>query len=194
MVCPACGTFQPRAEVCKKCGIIIAKAAKPAAMPAPRVTASSKSGNPILVLIILAVIIALPVLGYLLFTGGENAETVMEGARASAKPAAKSQIERIASVNPGTANNLQRSEVQSKLSALRMTINLYNTENDAPLSDAEGLEKLVARGMATAADITDPWGHAFVYRMEPATGEGFVIRLSSNGPDGMAGTADDIGI
>jgi hypothetical protein len=148
-------------------------------------------------LIILAAVIAVPVLVYFLLPGSDDAGTTTTGDMAG-NPAAKTQIERIATVNPGVANKLQHSEVQSKLGALRMTINLYNTENDAPLSVADGLETLVARGLATAADITDPWGHVFVYRVESAadatTGAGLTIKLSSNGPDGIAGTADDIGI
>jgi hypothetical protein len=40
-----------------------------------------------------------------------------------------------------------------------------------------------------ADDLTDRWGHPYVYELAP---NGMSFRLFSVGPDGLAGTADDI--
>ena len=208
MVCPGCGAFQPRAEVCIKCGIVIAKKAgpikkptagpipKPQAKPPARPAAKPAGSKPPLGLILLAAIIIVPVASYFLFAAkGKPATDTTTGS----KPApAKTEIERIATLKPGVANELQRSQVQSKLHTLRTQLNLYLTEHEQPPSNEEGLQSLVAKGALTEADITDAWGHAYNYRLEwgqeSAMEKKYTISLSSNGPDGIPGNADDIGL
>ena len=199
MICPVCGAFQPRAEICNKCGIIIAKAANPQAKPEVRSAAKASAGKPPVAWIILAAIIAVPVIGYVLFsTTDDKATTATDTANAETPvtPAAKSQIERIGTFNPAVANKLHLSQVLSKLSALRTTLNVYSIDNDTPPSTEEGLPSLVSKGVVTAADITDEWGNTFEYRVDPVrdamTGKDYTINLSSKGPDGIAGNADDI--
>ena len=201
MICPVCGAFQPRAEICNKCGIIIAKAANPQAKPEVRSAAKANTGKPPVAMIILAAVIAVPVIGYVLFSTDDDTVTTATDTsndESPVMPAAKSQIERIATVNPAVASNLQNSQVQSKLSALRTTLNMYSIDNDKPPSNEEGLQTLVTKGVATAADITDEWGNDFEYRVEPVqdatTGKDYTIKLYSKGLDGISGTPDDIGL
>jgi len=201
MVCPGCGAFQPRAEVCIKCGIVIAKKAGPSqnpkAGPIPKPQVKPPAGpKPPLGLILLAAIIVVPVAGYFLFAGKGKPAT---NTTTESKPAkAKTEIERIAMLKPGVANQLQRSQVQSKLHTLRTQLNLYLTEHEQPPSNEEGLQSLVASGAMTVADITDDWGHVYNYRVEwgqeSATEKKFTIFVTSNGPDGIPGNADDIGL
>jgi len=201
MICPVCGAFQPRAEICNKCGIIIAKAANPQAKPEVRSAAKANTGKPPVAMIILAAVIAVPVIGYVLFSTDDDTVTTATDTsndESPVMPAAKSQIERIATVNPAVASDLQNSQVQSKLSALRTTLNMYSIDNDKPPSNEEGLQTLVTKGVATAADITDEWGNSFVYRLEwgkeTALEREYEIFIFSKGPDGVSGTADDISI
>ena len=201
MICPACGAFQPRAEICKKCGIIIAKATsqkiKQAAPPAVKVG----TGKPPVAMIILAAVIGISLIGYFLFsTTGDTVTTATDTSsdESPAKPAAKSEIDRIATINPAVANNLQRSQVQGKLNTVRTMLNIYIVENAEPPSTEEGLQSLVSKGVITASDITDEWGNSFVYRLEwgkeTALEREYEIFIFSKGPDGVSGTADDISI
>ncbi|HEY5604803.1 MAG TPA: type II secretion system protein GspG, partial [Gammaproteobacteria bacterium] len=166
-------------------------------------TAKAGTGKPPVAMIILAAVIAVPVIGYVLFSTTNDTATATTSTDAAdavpaAKPGAKSQIERIATVNPAVASKLQNSQVQSKLSALRTTLNMYSIDNDKPPSNEEGLQTLVTKGVATAADITDEWGNDFEYRVEPVqdatTGKDYTIKLYSKGLDGISGTPDDIGL
>ena len=55
---------------------------------------------------------------------------------------------------------------------------------------------LVGKGLLTQSDLIDEWGNSFVYELkmdrDPATGKDYTISLSSMGPDGIPGNADDI--
>ena len=217
MVCPSCGTFQPRADICSKCGVVIAKKTgagkkptagpipkpkpKPGVNPAARPAAKTATSKLPLALIIPAAIIAVIVLGYLVFSGGDETDDSTIETTAPAAPAktgSEAQIDRIAVVKPGVANELQRSQVQSKLHTLRTQMNLYLVENAQPPSNEEGLQSLVEKGVLTAADITDAWGNAYVYKLEwgeeTALEKKYTIFMSSKGPDGITGNADDIGL
>lgn len=209
MVCPGCGAFQPRAEVCIKCGVVIAKKAgpsqkpKPMAGPIPMMKAKPQAGpatkpadsKPPLALILAAVIVVFGICYLVFFPPGKSVAGKTEEKKTTP---AKTEIERIATVKPGVANELQRSQVQSKLHTLRTQLNLYLTEHEQPPSNEEGLQSLVAKGVLTEAVITDEWGHAYNYRLEwgqeTATEKKFKISVTSNGPDGIAGNEDDIGL
>jgi general secretion pathway protein G len=67
-------------------------------------------------------------------------------------------------------------------------------------TQAEGLDALLKRpdkvknwnGPYLNAAPTDPWGHPYVYQF-PSKLQAELFDLSCAGPDGVAGTADDIG-
>ena len=70
----------------------------------------------------------------------------------------------------------RQAEASESLDNLRFLIEVYKVEHGIY---PEGLERI--------GSTTDPWGRSYVYK---ANAEGFT--LSSAGPDGVAGTADDI--
>ncbi len=52
------------------------------------------------------------------------------------------------------------------------------------------LEELAVEGAIKPSDLKDPWGHDYIYAPPETTGDD--PTLYSMGPDGEAGTADDL--
>lgn len=197
MICPSCGTFQPRAEVCNKCGIIIAKASTAVATTPQATAVASKSGKPPVAIIAVVALIALAAIGYFIFSGSSTAP--QPKVTATAKPAArKSEIDRLGTYNKHIADNMHRSNVLSKLSVIRNALNMYEVDGNQPPSTEQGLQPLVDKGLLSADDLIDEWGNTFGYQLkmekDPATGKDYTIKLFSKGPDGIAGNADDISL
>jgi len=199
MICPSCGAFQPRADVCNKCGIIIAKASTAAASATASNAVVPKTSNPPVTMIAIVAVVVVAVIGYFLFSGSDN-ENQSAGVAADttkAEPAAKkSEIDRIGTFNPAVAENMHRTNVLSKLSEIRNALNMYSVDGNQPPTGAEGLQVLVDKGLLSQSDLVDEWGNPFVYQIKMetdlATGSNYTINLSSMGPDGIPGNADDI--
>lgn len=201
MICPSCGAFQTRAEVCNKCGIVIAKALNAGNNVAERKTVEADVSKPPLAKFAVIALITIPVIGYFLLSGADSEDTSSAGPSNTSQQkqtAKKSQIERIAVFKPAIANQLQRTNVLSKLHMLRTTLNMYSIEGDEPPSNEEGLQTLVEKGILGQSDITDEWGNVFTYRLEwtkgSIVGKEYKIYVHSNGPDGISGNSDDIAI
>ena len=199
MICPSCQIFQPRAVTCNSCGVVVAKVGKPAPSAGPRSTWSETSKTPRINLKVI-LLIALPVIGFIVFSGSENAEEVDHTTDAvssdvrdknKAKP-----IDMIAAVNPRAAAHIQRTNVRSKLHALKTMLYHYTVEGDDPPTNDEGLQVLVDRRYLSQSEITDEWGNTFVYRLEwgkeTPWGKEYKIFVHSKGPDGMSGNSDDV--
>lgn len=199
MICPSCGAFQPRAEVCNKCGIVIAKASTAAnSTPEPKVVAQKASKPPVAIIAAVAIVIAAGI-GYYLFSGSKTENQAGDAATdtAQSEPAAKkSEIDRIGTFNASAASKMHRTNVLSKLSQIRNALNMYGVDGNQPPGNAEGLQVLVDKGLLSPSDLTDEWGNPYVYQLkmerDPSTGQDYTISLSSMGPDGVAGNADDI--
>ena len=83
-------------------------------------------------------------------------------------------------------------EIEAKLETYRMIAGNYP-------STTQGLQALVVEPTTDpvprrwkqqfAVVPVDPWGAAYRYEFDPATG---LYTIGSNGPDGIAGTSDDI--
>ena len=198
MICPSCGAFQPRAETCNKCGIIIAKATSaPAATSAPQRTAvAAKTSKPPLAMIAVIAVVVIAAGGYFLFSGSNKEKPAVTTDTAQTKPPRKSEIDRIGTFNPAIASNMHRTNVLTKISTLKTALHMYTIDGSPPPSNEEGLQPLVDKGLVSKADITDEWGNVFNYRLEwgeeTALEKKYKIYLSSNGPDGIPGNADDI--
>lgn len=201
MICPSCGAFQPRAEVCNKCGIVIAKAPAPAAAtsaPQRKAVAAQDNKSPVVRIVLIAVVV-IAIAGYFIFSGpnSENQSSTASNDASQTKPAQKkSEIDRIGTFNSAAASNMHRTNVLSKLSTIRNALNMYGVDGNQPPSNDDGLQLLVDKGLLSPSDLTDDWGNTFVYKLknqrDPATGKDYTISLSSKGPDGIAGNADDI--
>src|SRR5690349_667227 len=77
--------------------------------------------------------------------------------------------------------------VEAELQTLDAAIRLYDAQSAVPLPRAGWFEALRStRMISDEVPSKDAWGNAFVYLPGPA---GF--ELSSTGPDGTRGTADD---
>ena len=90
------------------------------------------------------------------------------------------------------AAQAKMSEIQAKLESYRIYAGSYPTT-------AQGLEALVTepatdpvprrwQALFNAVPV-DPWGAEYVYEFDAATG---LYTVGSKGPDGIAGTADDL--
>ena len=200
MICPSCGAFQPRAETCNKCGVIIAKASSPApaaSAPQRKAVAANTSKPPVAMIAVIAVVV-IAIGGYFLFSGSNKEKPAAVATDTSQpKPAKKkSEIDRIGTYNPAIASNMHRTNVLTKISTLKTALHMYTIDGSPPPSDEEGLQLLVDKGLVSKSDITDEWGNVFHYRLEwgeeTALEKKYKIYLSSNGPDGIAGNADDI--
>ena len=91
-------------------------------------------------------------------------------------------------VGVATAGRLQEAraqEVRTNAAALRDAVTLYLVQS--PGGACPSVADLVASRVIEGSRSTDPWGNAFV-----VTCEGDAIRVASAGPDGTAGTPDDI--
>ena len=183
MICPSCGAFQPRAEICNKCGIIIAKASATVTSTPARKVSAPKSSKPPVAIIAIVTVVVVALIGYFLFSGSKTGN----------QPAATN---RIGTFNSAAASNLHRTNVLSKLSQIRNALNMYGVDGNQPPGNDEGLKVLVDKGLLSQSDITDEWGNPFVYQLnmekDPATGKDYTIKLFSSGPDGIPGNADDI--
>ena len=201
MICPGCQTFQPYAATCNTCGIVTAKVGQPARSAAQKPTASAPSGglefNKTLILLI-----AIPVIGYFAFSGsddaGPTADAQSSDVSAQDKASKSSPTDRLAAIHPGAAAHMQRNNTKSKLHALKTALYAFSVEGDDPPTNEEGLQVFVDRRYLSESDITDDWGHKFVYRLkwgkETPWGKEYEIRVHSKGPDGVSGNHDDIGM
>lgn len=191
MICPACGTFQPKAEECTQCGVIIAKAqAQKAAVEEPAAQANDKSkGGSSSLLAGVAIAAALLVGGWYFWPSGESAP------RPPVQP--KTQIEKVAAYNAQMAAQIQQTDALTKLRTLRTKLYLMDEKGVVPPTNEEGLHALVEKGLLKQDEITDPWGHDFAYRLEEGIqGQGskhYQVYVYSAGPDGIPGNKDDIG-
>ncbi len=199
MICPGCQIFQPRALTCNTCGVVVAKVGKPAPSVAPRSTGSQARNmpriNPNLLLLI-----AIPVIGLIVFSASENAEEADRTADAVSSDVRDKKkatpTDMIAVVNPCAAARIQRNNVRSKLHTLKTMLYQYSMEGDDPPTNDEGLQALVDRRYLSQSDITDEWGNTFVYRLEwgkeTPWGKEYKIFVHSKGADGRSGNSDDV--
>lgn len=191
MICPSCGTFQRRAEVCNKCGVIIAKVSNTSNDVAEKEIAKSAKGKPFAVKLAVAIFIVASIMVFSLFPGADK-DTAQESKDAM------NPIDKVAAYNPAIANDIQRTNVLSKMHKLKTILHMYLTEESGPPSNEEGLQLLVSKGYLSQPDITDEWGSVFEYRLEwgeeNAFEKKYTIFVHSKGPDGISGNSDDVGM
>ena len=200
MICPGCQTFQPRALTCSTCGIAVAKVGKPAPSAARVATVSATSDPPRLNRFVI-LLIAIPVIGFILSSGSDQAEeadATSSGASDQNKANKSNPTDRLATIHPGAAAHIQRNNTRSKLHSLKTALYAISVEGDDPPTNEEGLQVFVDRRYLSASDITDDWGNKFVYRLEwgkeTPWGKEYKIFVHSKGPDGISGNHDDIGM
>ena len=101
-------------------------------------------------------------------------------------------------------NVVKRLQVQSQIENTKATLNLlmtgieryYDEQKFYPSSPYDMMQLPSCKELLSAAEIpgtakpTDGFGHEIVY--SPTEGPGGRPKLTSNGPDGLAGTKDDI--
>ena len=190
MICPACEKFQPKAELCASCGVVIAKAHKPDA-PLPKQSASKPDGDglPVKAIGIVAVIM---IAGGVFFFSGDDQPGDEESKQG------KTQIEKLAAIKPKVASRIQVTKTQSTLNTLKTKLYMLSMEWQEPPTTEQGLSFLVQQGNLTNAEITDSWGRRFAYKMEwtkeTAFSREYEINVHSLGADGLSNTADDIGM
>jgi len=198
MICPGCKTFQPKAEICNECGVIVAKVQQRinGAEIKPAAKESSKLPVPKIVVILL---IAIPVIGFIMFSGTDKVnetDSTSSSANEKTKTEKKDPIDNIAAFNPAVAEKVRTTKVQSKLHSLKTMLYMYGTEGGEPPGNEEGLQSLVDSGFLAQPDITDDWGNIFVYRLEwgkeTPWGKEYKIYVHSKGPDGISGNSDDV--
>jgi general secretion pathway protein G len=96
----------------------------------------------------------------------------------------------------------QQTKAIADIYSMKTALDSFNTDNGRYPTNAEGLQALITNpgnlqnwkrelnwGGATSTIPTDPWHHDFIYRVP---GMGKPYELFSAGPDGIAGTPDDI--
>ena len=90
----------------------------------------------------------------------------------------------------------QRDEAKLQMSSISQPLNMYRVHHNKYPTTAQGLEALITnpgddkswRGPYTEENkLTDPWGKKFDYESD-----GRQFKMTSSGPDGEAGTADDV--
>ncbi len=198
MICPSCGTFQDLAEVCSKCGVIIEKVLNAAVNYADKKSAESENNRSLTAKIAVMLLITIPVIGFILFSGTDNGQETVGNSNDQEKTDKLQSSERIAAFNPAIAENVQRTNVKSKLHSIRTNLNVYLVEGGDPPTNEEGLQLLVDSGYLSQAEITDEWGNIYEYRLEldkeTPWGQEYKIFVHSRGPDGVSGNADDVGI
>jgi len=128
MICPRCNTFQPKAEICNKCGVIIAKVQQTinGAEKPPVAQESSKPPIPKFVVILL---VAIPVIWFVIYSGTDNIndpDSTSSSANEKTKTEKKDPIDNIAAFNPAVAEKVRTTKVRSKLQSLKTM--LYMTE------------------------------------------------------------------
>ncbi len=193
MICPACNEFQPKAEECAQCGIVIAKALNAAApQPRPAKIESDDDGLPIKAIAITAFILIAG--GAFLLTGNDQ---LTDEDQSVAKGTA-SQIEKLAVVRPKAASRILLTRTQATLQTLKTKLYMLSMDWLEPPTNEQGLQHLVSQGHLTTADTTDAWGQGFAYKMEWTNENAFMreyeIVVHSLGPDGLTNTFDDIGM
>lgn len=204
MICPSCQTFQPKAEICSSCGVIISKVQNADSNRVQKPIEKQASKAPA-IKIPAIVLVGAVVVGYLFLSDpGNEKEAGNAGDNTSTSDSNKTSkkkvdaLDRIAAFNPAVAENIRRTNVRSKLHALRPMLYMQGMEGGEPPSNEQGLQLLVDQGHLTQNDITDEWGNVFVYRLEwgkdSPWGKEYKIFVHSKGPDGISGNADDIGI
>lgn len=195
MICPACQTFQPRAEGCANCGVIIAKRKNPTYALGTQPVASSENKKAPAGFYVIALLVIIPVIGFFLFSGDESADRSVSNNVATATPVTTDSNKKKMSA-AGLANKLKRDKVISKLQQLKTSLHMFGVDGAEPPSNEEGLQSLVDKGFLQPQDIIDEWGNEYVYRLEWGKDDGFwkeyKIFVHSNGPDGISGNKDDI--
>jgi len=100
----------------------------------------------------------------------------------------------------GRTEQANKTAAQTEISSLGTALDNYEVDTGAYPDSNMGLQALMAapaninnwRGPYMKQDIpNDPWGHPYVYEYPGKHGEGR-YDLYSFGPDGRAGTEDDI--
>lgn len=196
MVCPSCHTFQPRAEACNQCGVIIEKVLNAGKTPVEKqkpVVANDPPKTNKLWLVLLLVCV------YFYYSkqkDNEELEAAVSAAATSAALETSEQEQPATAVDPGAESNTQREKVMAKLQALKSTLYRLQVEGRMPPGNEDGLQYLVDEGILAQADITDEWGNTFVYRLEWTQQAGeekqYSIFVHSRGPDGISGNDDDV--
>ncbi|MBT4161101.1 MAG: hypothetical protein HOC70_05815 [Gammaproteobacteria bacterium] len=209
MICPACNAFQPKAEECVKCGVIIAKASQVATPkadkppPEPDVT----GGLPVKPIAI-GVVLIFGVAGFLLTQNDSPENNSPEN-----NSPENNSPENNGSSDPNTAQKkpsnkltqataaITQANTRERMRALITKLNFVAIEDQSfePPTNEQGLNKLVQDGLLTKEDITDAWSRDFVYEMVitrdmGALGKEYEMRFHSAGADGITGNADDIGM
>ena len=102
----------------------------------------------------------------------------------------------------GTPPGSRRAPVKAaitQIGAFGTTLDVFKADNGFYPKGKDGLKDLVQRPAQATTDWheyldhvpLDPWGHAYIYEC-PGSHRPDSYDLSSAGPDGRAGTADDI--
>ncbi len=84
------------------------------------------------------------------------------------------------------------SRMQQLHGSLAAAAQKFRTDTGAPLTEAESLERLAAKGYITYAELLDPWGHPYRAELFGRHDYQRYFALLSAGPDGKFGTADDV--
>jgi len=84
-------------------------------------------------------------------------------------------------------------EVACELERLKAALQDYELDTGGPLPPTTGLDTLVNQGYVDADDIEDPWGNGYRYRLSLDGKGGYLVHLTSAGPDGFHDTDDDLG-
>ena len=192
MICPACNAFQPKAEECVKCGVIIAKASQAATpiVEKPPLETEPTGGLPVIPIAICLILI-IGVAGFLLT---QNDSPDNGGSPTAVQKPPSNKLTQAAAV-------ISQANTRERMRALMIKLNMVSIENQSfePPTNEQGFNKLVQDGLLTKDDITDAWGRDFVYELVitqdmGAFGKEYEIRFHSSGPDGIGGNADDIGM
>ncbi len=194
MICPACNKFQPKAEECVECGVVIAKASQTAAPKAekPQPETVSSGGLPVKPIAI-GLILVIGVAGFLL-SRNDSPEPDISPEPTAAQKATSGKLAKAAAT-------ISLANTRERMRALTTKLNFISIENQMfePPTNEQGFNKLVQDGLLTRQDITDAWGRDFVYELTitrdmGALGKEYEIRFHSAGPDGVKGNADDVGM
>ena len=98
----------------------------------------------------------------------------------------------------GAASKAAQTTARAQINSFRTALQFYKLENVRYPSTAEGLEALIknAAGKNYLQDSEtipkDPWGNDYQLAA-PGTHNPNGVDIWSNGPDGVPGTADDVG-
>ena len=93
--------------------------------------------------------------------------------------------------NIGMAGGGAVAAAQADIAGLKLALNAYEIDNGQYPTTGQGLMALVSNRGYIEKLPPDPWGHPYIYRCPGSNGKDF--DLFSAGPDGIPGTADDIG-